>query len=74
MFASGGETRSDFVAIDRNSTSNHIMLRTPATAGVLGWRDATAFKNGAPADLVIGQPDFSRYWSNNGGISASSLN
>ena len=40
---------------------------------VLGWRDATAFSNGAPADLVIGQPDFSGYWQNNGGISASSL-
>lgn len=25
---------------------------------VLGWRDAVRFRNGDPADLVIGQPDF----------------
>ena len=25
---------------------------------MLGWRDAESFSNGAPADLVIGQPDF----------------
>jgi len=25
---------------------------------VLGWTDSTSFTNGAPADLVLGQPDF----------------
>ena len=25
---------------------------------MLGWRNATSFSNGAPADMVIGQPDF----------------
>ncbi|MGO9059324.1 MAG: hypothetical protein ACLQU2_18345 [Candidatus Binataceae bacterium] len=74
IFASGGESRSDFVAIDTNSTPNHIYASDTGNSRVLGWRDATAFSNGAPADLVIGQPDFSSYWSNNAGLSASSLN
>ena len=74
MFASGGETRSDFVAIDLSSTPNHLYASDTGNSRVLGWRDATAFKNGAPADLVIGQPDFSSYWADNGGIGANSLN
>lgn len=42
-------TRSPF-ALFVSDTSNHR---------VLGWRDATAFRTGDPADIVIGQPDLS---------------
>lgn len=74
IFASGGETRSDFVAVDTNASPNRIYVSDTGNNRVLGWHDATAFSNGAAADLVIGQPDFNSYWANNGGVSASSLN
>jgi sugar lactone lactonase YvrE len=40
---------------------------------VLGWHGAGAFVNGAPADIVIGQPSFADYDCNHGGLSASNL-
>jgi hypothetical protein len=43
---------------------------------VLGWNDASSFANGAPADLVVGQPDFLSYFcdgSSGAIVSASDL-
>ena len=42
---------------------------------MLGWRDAASFTSGAPADLVIGQPDFLSSLCNGAAdtVSASSL-
>jgi NHL repeat len=74
IYASAGGTRSDFVAIDARSAPNHLYVSDTGNSRVLGWRNATAFVNGAAADLVIGQPNSNSYWANNGGISASSLN
>jgi|CXWL01.1.fsa_nt_gi sugar lactone lactonase YvrE len=40
---------------------------------VLSWANASALVHGQPADLVIGQPNFTSGTPNNGGVSASSL-
>ena len=46
------------VAIDTSATPNRIYVADSDNDRILGWKDADAFANGAPADLVIGQPDF----------------
>ncbi len=45
------------VALDTSVTPNRLYVADESTSRVLGWADASAFMNGAPADLVIGQPD-----------------
>lgn len=46
------------VAIDDSSSPPHLYVADRNNSRVLGWRDAQGLSNGAPADLVIGQPDF----------------
>jgi len=46
------------VAIDLSTTPNRLYVADVQNSRVLGWKDVTAFINGSPADLVIGQPDF----------------
>ena len=46
------------VAIDSSATPNRIYVADQDNNRVLGWRNADSFSNGAPAGLVIGQPDF----------------
>lgn len=53
------------VAVDRSVTPNRLYVSDSAHHRVLGWRDADALQNGAPADLVIGQADFGS-WGCNG--------
>ncbi|PYQ55660.1 MAG: hypothetical protein DMF53_27660 [Acidobacteria bacterium] len=43
----------DILAIDRSSSPNHLYV-VDIYNGVLGWRNAERFANGAPADLVLG--------------------
>ena len=45
------------VAIDASTTPNRLYVADVQNSRVLGWKDVTAFTNGASADLVIGQPD-----------------
>ena len=59
----GRERRSDrglsiptLVAVDRSSSPNHLYA-VDSHNRVLGWRDATGFANGAPADLVLNGSD-----------------
>ncbi len=59
------------VAIDRNSTPNRLYLADTNNSRVLGWRNAASFANGAPADLVLGQADFSSGNGNHGAAAAS---
>jgi DNA-binding beta-propeller fold protein YncE len=61
------------VAVDRSSRPNHLYVADNSNNRVLGWRDAAGFTDGAPADLVIGQPDFKTAGCNSGGRSARSL-
>jgi sugar lactone lactonase YvrE len=46
------------VAIDQHSVTKHLYASDVFNSRVLGWNDAASFSNGAPADLVIGRPDF----------------
>jgi sugar lactone lactonase YvrE len=46
------------VAVDRSVTPNRLYVADAGNHRVLGWRSIAALTNGAPADLVIGQPDF----------------
>ena len=61
-------------AIDKNSSPQHLYVADASNSRVLGWNNATAFANGAPADLVLGQPDLLTGTSNTGGESLSSMN
>jgi len=47
------------VAIDSSVSPNRLYVSDNHNSRVLGWSSVPAFKNGAPPDLVIGQPDFS---------------
>ena len=59
------------VAIDRNSVPNHLYVADTTNNRVLAWVNATGFANGAPADVVIGQPDFSSSGSASGAAGLS---
>jgi len=52
------------VAIDRSVSPNRVFVADSAYSRVLGWSDVEALVNGAPADLVIGQPDASSFGCN----------
>ncbi len=45
------------VAIDRSVRPNRVYVADSVYHRVLGWADVDALANGAPADIVIGQPD-----------------
>jgi uncharacterized protein (TIGR03437 family) len=47
------------MAIDYSRTPFALYVSDTNNHRVLGWKDSTRFRNGDPADLVIGQPDFS---------------
>jgi NHL repeat len=72
-----GATGLDYpfgIAIDTTVTPNHLYVADKANNRVLGWKDASSLSNGAAADLVIGQPNFSSSSPQNGGVNAHSLN
>lgn len=46
------------IAIDYSQTPFALYVSDRSNHRVLGWKDAVRFRNGDPADLVIGQPDF----------------
>jgi sugar lactone lactonase YvrE len=54
-------------------SDGHLYVADTGNNRVLGWRDASALENGAPADIVIGQPDFSSSACNRGGVGAAGL-
>lgn len=60
------------IAIDRKSTPIHLYVADSFNNRILGWNDVATFTDGAPADLVIGQPDFFSNAANEGGGSTSS--
>ena len=61
------------VAVDTSVTPNRLYVADNGNSRVLGWADVTAFQTGAPADLVLGQPDLLTSGCNSQGVSASSL-
>lgn len=61
------------IAIDRSRNPNGLWVVDTSNNRVLGWRDVTRVREGAPADVVIGQPDAFSIGCNTGGVSAASL-
>jgi len=55
------------IAVDRGSTPNRLYVADYDNHRVLGWRNARNFKKGTPADLVIGQADYTSAVCNRGG-------
>jgi sugar lactone lactonase YvrE len=71
-----GLINPEAVAIDASATPNRLYVTDFNNNRVLGWRDPSSFANGAPADLVVGQPDFLSYFcdgSSGANVSASDL-
>jgi len=60
----GSIARAGGVAIDYASPSFPLYVSDSANHRVLVWKDSRRFESGAPADLVIGQPDFSTALAN----------
>jgi uncharacterized protein (TIGR03437 family) len=46
------------VALDTSVSPPSIYVSDYLNNRVLGWKNAAGFRNGQPADLVLGQPDF----------------
>ncbi len=46
-------------ALDQSVVPNRFYVADEENSRVLGWSNVTSFTNGASADLVLGQPDFS---------------
>lgn len=62
------------IAIDTTVTPNHLYVADYGNNRVLGWNDASALTKGQPADLVIGQTDFTGSKADGGGsVSATTL-
>ena len=59
------------VALDFSVSPNHLYVADTNNSRVLGWRSVPSFANGAPADLVIGQSDFSSAGCNQNRVDAA---
>jgi NHL repeat-containing protein/ASPM-SPD-2-Hydin domain-containing protein len=60
-------------ALDKSVMPNRLYLADENNNRILGWRDAAGFTTGAPADLVIGQPDFQTASCYSGGLTGGSV-
>ncbi|MGC1811239.1 MAG: hypothetical protein WA721_14915, partial [Candidatus Binataceae bacterium] len=58
------------VAVDGSA---HLYVADTESNRVLGWHSASAFANGDPADLVIGQPDFASRACNQGAAAPAAV-
>jgi sugar lactone lactonase YvrE len=61
------------VAVDTSRSPHGLWVVDAGNSRVLGWRDAAGLRDGAPADVVLGQPDALSNRCNTGGVSAASL-
>jgi uncharacterized protein (TIGR03437 family) len=52
------------IAVDYSQAPYALYVSDTGNHRVLGWKDAAKFRNGDPADLVIGQPDFTTAFPN----------
>lgn len=66
----GGMNTVAGVAIDRTSTPTHLYVVDEGNNRILGWSDTSDLTNDAPADLVIGQTNFTNADGNQGGSPA----
>src|SRR5207244_2509561 len=58
IIARNGLASPNDVAVFRGVSPNQVYVADTVNNRVLGWNDAASFANGAPADVVLGQPDF----------------
>jgi uncharacterized protein (TIGR03437 family) len=58
------------IVVDTSASPAILYVADNGNQRVLGWKNATAFRNGAPADLVIGQNDFLHTSTQGAGIAA----
>jgi DNA-binding beta-propeller fold protein YncE len=65
LLVSGG------VVADTGSTPQHVYIADTGNNRVLGWRDARSLREGARAELVIGQPDLETTVANYGSSAVS---
>ncbi|MBF0453086.1 MAG: tandem-95 repeat protein, partial [Candidatus Magnetomorum sp.] len=68
---STGMTGPENVALD---STGHLYISSSANKRIIIFNDAINKNNGAAADYVLGQPDFTSNIVNNGGLSERSLN
>jgi sugar lactone lactonase YvrE len=61
------------MVIDTTVTPNRVYVSDEGCNRVLGWSSITALANGQPANIVIGQPNFTSCSGNSTGLNASSL-
>jgi len=59
--------------VEVDPQTGRVFVADSGNHRVLSWPDLTGLAAGAPADLVLGQPNFTTDTANNGGPSASSL-
>jgi uncharacterized protein (TIGR03437 family) len=64
LFIAGGGVVAGGAAVDRRTDPPRLYVADTFNNRVLGFRDARNVKAGDQADLVIGQLDFSRAWTN----------
>ncbi len=61
------------VALDSTVSPPAIYVSDTGNNRVLGWKNSASFQNGAAADIVIGQPDFTSTLPNGPNASGSTL-
>ena len=66
MFNFGGATALSGPAGAAVDSAGHLYVGDSINNRVLGWTRASAFNNGDPANVVIGQPDFYSYRCDDG--------
>lgn len=59
------------IAIDRTSSPNHLYVADFDNHRILGWNDAPSVSKGTPADLVLGQADYTSAACNRGGSASN---
>lgn len=57
------------IVVDTSTTPPSLYVSDTSNNRVMGWKSATGFTNGQPADLIIGQPD--QYSTQPGGGSST---
>jgi sugar lactone lactonase YvrE len=70
MFNFGGAGALAGLAGAAVDSAGHLYIGDSINNRVLGWVSASAFNNGDPADLVIGQPDVYSYQCDDGATGA----
>lgn len=58
------------IAVDRVASPNRLYVADFDNHRVLGWKNARNFKKGTPADLVLGQADYTSAACNRGGTAS----